>query len=329
MISTRTLGRLNLPAGLAVALLLVLPAARGEAVPGSTLTVIGSASIEGEITSCGCAKRDLGGFPRRASVIKEVRDAGNPVLLVDAGDFGADRGFERHKKTAFIFEMMARLGYDAVTPGEREMVDGLASLKEVCAAHPEVKVVSANVMDASGNRIWPEYVIVEKGGIKIGVTGVTGDAFYKFNVARKVQTSDDFTFEDPAQALRRVEGELQGKVDIVVALVHQSPDEAKKLATDAPGVDVVVVGHNPKYVFAPEQSGKTVVLSPGTRGQYLSVLHLTLGPDNTVADFEGEGTPVSDSYPKDPAIGPVVTRWETAWKAREKAQDKEKDEGTE
>ena len=282
MIPMRTIGRLGFPAGLALALLLVLPASRGEAAPGSTLTVIGSASIEGEITSCGCAKRDLGGFPRKATLIKQVRDAGNPVLLVDAGDFGADRGFERHKKTAFIFDMMARLGYDAVTPGEREMVDGLASLKEVYAAHPEVKVVSANVMDVSGNRIWPEYAIVEKGGIKIGVTGVTGDAFYRFNVARNVQTSDDFTFEDPAQALRRVVGELQGKVDIVVALVHQSHDEARKLVSEVPGVDVALMGHNPKYVFAPEKTGKALMLNPGTRGQYLSVLNLTLGSDNAV-----------------------------------------------
>ena len=38
---------------------------------------------------------------------------------------------------------------------------------------------------------------------------------------------------------------------------------------------------------------------------------------------------MSDSYPKDPDIGPMVTRWETAWKAREKAQGKAKDEGTE
>ena len=113
----------------------------------------------------------------------------------------------------------------------------------------------------------------------------------------------------------------------MVALVHQSHDEARKLVSEVPEVDVALMGHNPKYVFAPEKTGKALMLNPGTRCQDPSVLNLTLGSDNAV--FEGEGKPVSDSYPKDPDIGPMVTRWETAWKAREKAQGKAKDEGTE
>jgi 2',3'-cyclic-nucleotide 2'-phosphodiesterase (5'-nucleotidase family) len=323
----RTLVHLGVPAGLTLALILGLPASRALAAPNPNLIIVGSASIEGEITSCGCVKRDLGGFARKATLIKQEREDG-PVLLLDAGDFGADRGFVPQEKTAFIFDLMARLGYDAVTPGEREMVPGLDALKQMYAAHPEVNVVSANLMDTSGKRIWPEYVIVEKGGVKIGVTGVTGNAFYSFNVVRKVQKSDDFKFEDPATALRRVVGELQGKVDLVVALVHQPLPEVKKLVKEVPGVDVALVGHNPKYVFDPERSGDTLVLSPGTRGQYLSVLNLTLGPDGSIVSSEGEGKPVTEDYAKDPAFGPLVSKWEKDWKAREKAHNGEKSEGT-
>jgi len=329
MTRARIRSRLGIPAGLALGLSLAITVPWSTAAAAPDLIIVGSSCIHGELTSCGCAKRDLGGFAHKATLIKQERAAG-PVLLVDAGDFAPDRGFERHNKTAFIYELMARLDYDAVTPGEREMMDGLEPLREICAAHPELKMVSANVMDKSGNLIWPEYTIVERGGRKIGVTGITGNAFYKFNVMRKAQVSDDFTFQDPATALRRVVGELQGRVDLVVALLHQPEDEAKKLLTAVPGVDVAVLGHNSKYVFDAEHAGGALVLSPGTRGQYLSVLSLSFGPDGKILSSAAEGKPVTQDLAKDPVLEPLVTKWETAWKAREKAQDKgKKDEGTE
>jgi hypothetical protein len=40
-------------AGLSVALLLVLPASRGEGKSASTITIMGSSSINGETSPCG------------------------------------------------------------------------------------------------------------------------------------------------------------------------------------------------------------------------------------------------------------------------------------
>jgi len=249
-------------------------------------------------------------------LIKTEREQGNPNVLVDAGDFAADSDFDPWGKTQFEYDMMAKLGYDAVTPGEREMVEGLEPLKKMYESHPDVKVVSANIEDKSGAKVWPEYVVVDKDGVKVGITGVTSGSFYNFNLTRGIQKSDDFTFEDPKAALQRVVPELRKKADIVVALIHEGPNDAKQLADEVPGMDVILVGHNPGYMFNPDRTGQTLILRPGTRGQYLSVLDLTLGDDNKITDYNGEGKPLDEHVAKDGDMDGVVTKWENEWKDR-------------
>ena len=238
------------------------------------------------------------------------------MLLVDAGDFGAVGDFEPDRKTAFLFDLMAWLGYDAVTPGERELTRGLPAVKAIYAAHPEVKVVSANVMDASGNRIWPEYAVLEKGGIRIGVTGVTGENFYAFNLSRGIQKVDDFTFEDPRSALQRVIPELRRQADVVVVLLHEARSGAGSLVAEVPRVDVAVVGHTPGSGTDVEAAGATLVLRPGMRGRYLPVLDLTLGADHRILGYAGKGRRLDENVARNPEVDGVVTSWVKAWNLR-------------
>ena len=256
-------------------------------------------------------------------MIKSERAQGNPIVLVDAGDFAADNDYDPWGKTSFEFDMMAKLGYDAVTPGEREMIPGLEPLKKMYENHPEVKVVSANIKDKAGKEVWPEYVVLDRDGVKVGITGVTAGSFYNFNLTRGIQKADDFTFEDAKTALQRVIPELRSKADIVVVLVHEDPNDAKQLATDVPGMDVAMVGHNPGYMFNPDRTGQTLILRPGTRGQYLSVLDLTMGDDKQIADYNGEGKPLDEKVAKDGDMDAVVTKWENDWNAK-KSEEKRK-----
>ncbi len=265
----------------------------------------------------------MGGFARRATLLKKEAVDGTPSILVDAGDFAEDKDFDAWGKTQFIFDMMARLGYNAVTPGERELLEGLQPLKDMYSKHSDVKVVSANLQDKSGQRIFPEYAILDRNGVKIGVTGVTGSSFYNFNVTRGIQKKDDFQFEDSEAALKRVVPELRKKADVVVVLLHEGPGDAKRIADEVPGMDVVLVGHNPGYMFNPDRTGQTLLLRPGTRGQYLSVLDLTLDAQNQIVDYNGEGKPLGDAVAKDPDTDAIVTKWEKDWENR-KSEDKRK-----
>jgi 2',3'-cyclic-nucleotide 2'-phosphodiesterase (5'-nucleotidase family) len=309
-------GGIPVPAAVLLLLLSVPFAARVDASAGPTLTVIGSTAIEGEILPRTYDRGREGGLSRIATVIRSERESGNPMVLFDAGDFAADNDYDPWGKTRFEFDMLAGLGYDAVTPGEREMLQGLKPLKALYARHPEVKVVSANIEAKSGEKVWPEYVVLDKSGVKVGVTGVTGGSFYSFNLTRGIQKSDDFTFEDPRTALQRVIPEIRREADVVVVLLHEGPNRAERLADEVPGMDVILVGHNPGFTPDPVPAGGAVLLRPGTRGRLLSVLDLNLGGDHKILGYRGRSRIPGGAIARDSKTEAAVTRWVDDWKAR-------------
>lgn len=252
-------------------------------------------------------------------MIKTELAKGNPTLVVDAGNWGDSKGVAAWEKNQFIFDEMGQMKYDVVTPGDAELTQGMHALTKLLSSQPHVKVVSANVKDKSGRLVFPESVVINKGGVRFGVTGTTGTSYYNFNVTQGLQAADDFTFDDSKTALARVLPKLRRKCDIVVVLIHEGPEDAKRLVDEAPGMDVVIVGHNPGYQPNPERVGQTLIVRPSNRGQYVCSLDLALDGNAKIIDFKAEGKPLDESVAKDPEFDKVVTLWETEFKARQAA----------
>ena len=289
----------------------LVAAALAAPVSAATLRVFSTGSVKGELRDCGCKGKPLGGLAKRATVIAEEMTGADAYLLVDAGNFADTKDDLSWDKTLFLYEAMAEMGYDAVTPGDRELVWGLDKAKELFSSQ-EVPAVSANLTDAEGNLVWPAYVVVEKNGLRIGITGVTGSAGYGFNVTRGVQKVDDIEFLDPKEALRGVLPTLrQEKVDAVVVLANDTAADVKRMVDELPGADLVVVGYNPGFSFSPERYGNTVVVRGGDQGKYLSVTDLTM-EGGKLTDYNGEGKPLNKTIADEPRIDDMVIAWEKA-----------------
>lgn len=75
-------------------------------------------------------KRDVGGYARLQSAIKEERKKDSQLLLVDAGDFSMGSLFQTiYTAEAPGLRLMGQMGYDVVTFGNHEFdfrADGLA-----------------------------------------------------------------------------------------------------------------------------------------------------------------------------------------------------------
>jgi 2',3'-cyclic-nucleotide 2'-phosphodiesterase (5'-nucleotidase family) len=283
--------------------------------------VISTAAAGGETISCGCKKKDLGGLARRATVIDEIRSRFESVLLVDAGDFGSNAEYKPWMRTQFQYTTMSKLGYDVVTPGPNEMSTGQPDLMKLLASAPEIQVVSANITTKEGKLIWPESTVIEKGGVRFGVTGVTAEAYYSFNLTRGTMTVDDFAFTDVKEALDRVIPGLRKQCDVLVLLMHVGAAEASRMAADLEGVDVVVVGHSPDFKFVPDQVEKTLVVRSGTRGQYISVLELDLDDSGRMVDHYGEARPLGELVEQDKTLLPQVQEFNEKYDAM-KAKDR-------
>jgi len=238
---------------------------------------------------------------------------------VDAGNFSAIMKPEPWEKTGFVFDMMAKMGYDVVTPGERELRPGLAELKALYAKHPEIRVVSANLQDKSGRHVFPEYTIVERGGVRFGITGTVGSVYYDTNLKQKLQVKDDFTFENSEAALKRVVPELKAKSDVVIVLLHEQVSDAMALIALVPGIDVAIAGNAPGVIPVPEKMDGAIFIRPGSRGQYVYRLPITIDPAaKKIVEFAGEAKMLDTKVPVEPEINAVVSKWETDFKARTK-----------
>jgi len=260
----------------------------------------------------------LGGFARRASLFDSTRAAGNTILAVDGGNFSPRRGPERLERAAFIFENMARLGYDAVTPGDLELYFGPEELRHLYATHPEVRVVSANLRDAFGGAVFPEYVVIEKDGVRFGITGVTRPSYYQEAVAVDPDMEEEFTFEDPQAALERILPELDRKSDLVVVLFHDNLSEVLRQSSILEGIDVALAGHNSGYSSRPDSVGTGAwVIRPGGRGQYVYLAEIGLNiPLEEVTSFTAEAIELNEAVPEDAAFDSLITAWELDLKER-------------
>ena len=137
---------------------------------------------------------------------------------------------------AFQVETMALMGYDAAGIGERELGFGYDKLKEA-AAKSKMPLISSNLIDKkSGKAAFKPYVVVKKGGLKVGIFSVIGP-----KIELPANTGEQLTIDDPIATAQKMVAELRKQADVVVRLAHLGRVEGEDLAAQVPGIDVVIL----------------------------------------------------------------------------------------
>ena len=140
----------------------------------------------------------LGGFAKIKTLINQQKAENPDTLLLDAGDFSMGTLVQVvYEEEASELRMLGELGVDAVTLGNHEFdykAEGLANMLDtaVSSGDPIPSIVVCNVdwdamedagltedqkliEDAFKNYGIEEYIVVEKGDVKIAITGVFGE----------------------------------------------------------------------------------------------------------------------------------------------------------
>ncbi|MBI1904335.1 MAG: hypothetical protein HYS13_24840 [Planctomycetia bacterium] len=237
--------------------------------PKPALAILATGEQHGYLEPCGCAGLEnmKGGLGRRHTLLKKLRGDGWPVVAVDLG--GQVRRFGRQAEIQFhrTADALRTMQYDAVGLGADDLRlpvdDVLADL-----ADPKNGFVSANVAVYEG--IPPRYLVVERGGRKIGITSILGKGP---DYRDKVKTRD-IAIQDASAALREVLPELDKKCELIVLLSHASLEESKALAAAYPAIDVVVSAGGqtpPPGEPTALNEGKTWLVEAGHKGMYAAV----------------------------------------------------------
>jgi 2',3'-cyclic-nucleotide 2'-phosphodiesterase (5'-nucleotidase family) len=266
-----------------MALTLLLP----EAAPAEPrrLVLLFTGDTQGEIAPCGCKQEPQGGLARRKTAIDAERARGLPVVLLDAGNAlfrepGRKDLAAVGPRAELVLEQLEAQGTVAMAVGQRDLSQGLAYLQKATRARSKkLKLLSANLVDKAGKQPFTASLVVEAGGLKVGVVGVSPEGAIPGEPSLKGRPPIEAALAE-ARRLRQAK-----KPDVVVVLAAVPYQTAVKLALQAgDAVDFVAQSNDAKGIGIGELVGSHAAVFPtGERGRQLTRLELSVdGPGPSV-----------------------------------------------
>lgn len=262
----------------------------------------------------------LGGVARLKTLIDRERRLAPHSLLVDAGDWTEGQIYYNLGAGAESYRMMGRLGYDIVTLGNHDWLNGPdAIMNALKAASIPTEFVASNAKldaysDAKALRTRvPEVTIREIAGVRIGFIGLLTFEFIYDQFLKPIQILSPFKAAiDLSQKLKK-----EQHVDFVVALSHNRLSINQEILKVAPEVDLIIGAHDHKKVVRPirvDRPGHStgILVETGRFGEYLGKLTLALDPQATpkVSVQNYELLPLAPTVQEDPEIAQAVDQLE-------------------
>jgi len=222
-------------------------------------------------------KYDGMGMAKLYSLVKQYREKNSNTLLLDAGDTFHGNTFATLVKGESIAQLMNVMGYDAMTAGNHDFNYGYQRLVELDGI-TNFPILSANVKQADQSNLLTPYIIKEIDGVKVGIFGLsTPETTFKTHP----KNVEGLTFADPVEEAKVMVNELKDKADVIIALSHLGMDKSSKVtsvkvASEVPGIDVIIDGHSHTTLEEGQLVGNTLISSTGEYDKNLGVVELTI-----------------------------------------------------
>ena len=271
-------------------------------------------------------QKEVGGFAKIKTLINEKKKEDPDTLILDGGDFSMGTLIQTVYDTeAAELRMLGYLGYDVTTFGNHEFdyrSQGLANMLKAAKSSGETlpEIVVCNVdwdsMEKAGlndgqKQIQSafetygvkDYVMVQKGDVKIAVVGVFGKD------ALECAPTCELSFKDPVEAVKKTVEEIKKneEADMIACVSHggtwedESKSEDELLAKAVPDLDLIISGHTHSELQEAIQHGNTYIVSCGEYGRNLGSLSMTQNFDGRWNLSAYELIPVSEDVKADKA----------------------------
>ena len=280
------------------------------------LALVFSGEMDGYLEPCGCAGLDnqKGGLKRRDTFIKDLEAKGWPVVALDMGGQIRRFGPQADRKFRFGLQALTDIGYQAIGLGIKELKLDPTYLAFVLSNFEDkpnpVTCANVTIIDASIG-LSSRYRIVERAGMKIGVTAVLGKKYLT-----ELSGNGDLQWTDPAAAIATVLPELQAaNCDLLVLMVHADPDEATALGKSFPQFDFVATTGgaetppNRLRDLNPRTDGvlPTQIVEAGHKGQYLTVVGVY---DNPEQPYRLQRVPLDHRFEDSPRMQQMLVEYQ-------------------
>lgn len=268
----------------------------------------------------------VGGFAKIKTLINEKKKEDPDTLILDGGDFSMGTLVQTVYDTeAAELRMLGSLGYDVTTFGNHEFdyrSKGLANMLKAAKSSGETlpEIVVCNVdwesMEKAGlsdgqKQIQSafetygvkDYVMVQKGDVKIAVVGVFGKD------ALECAPTCELSFKNPIEAVKQTVEEIRKneEADMIACVSHsgtwddENKSEDELLAKAVPDIDLIISGHTHSELPEAIQHGNTYIVSCGEYGRNLGSLSMTQKQDGRWDLTSYDLIPVSEDIKPDEA----------------------------
>ena len=261
---------------------LVLPAAAAEE-ESKTVTILQTSDLHGMVNPYDYASNKVSktSLAHAATIIKAERSKDPNLLLLDTGDTTQANYIQEflNENPNPIIGALNYLDYDAWTLGNHEFNFGFSYVTKEISEFEGV-TLAGNIYKADGSRWIDAYHIFDVDGVKVAVFGIDAPHIPQWEKADPAHY-DNMTFTSPMEETGKILKELDGKADVVIGSIHYGLEgeygtEGVRALAETYGdrIDALLIGH--AHAVVDETIGGIPVLEPGSNGQYVSKVTITL-----------------------------------------------------
>ena len=276
----------------------------------------------------------VGGLSRMMTLVKQQYAANPHTLFVDAGDYSMGTVVQSVFETdSAELRTLGAMGVDVLTLGNHEYdfgPDGLGrslmtaknsgeKVPAIVVSNIDWKATKAQAQSDKRNTLLAafesygvkEYLMMEKGGVKIAVLGIFGlDAV-------DCAPFSELVFKDPVEGARDTVDKILAneEADIIVCLSHSgttsNPEtsEDELIAKAVPEIDVIISGHTHSKHSEAIVHGTTYIGSADEYGRYLGSMSLEQNADGTWNLNKYELMPITEEIPQDVEMQATIDKY--------------------
>lgn len=247
----------------------------------------------------------LGGFARRAALIKKIRSEEKNVLLFDAGDIWQGTPYFDMYGGELEFKLMSEMNYDAATIGNHDLDNGIEGFVKQLpyATFPFINSNYDFSQTAMSGKTIP-YKIFNRNELRIGVFGLGIEL--KGLVDKK--NYGNIICLDPIPKAAEMSHLLKKELncDLVICLSHLGDRyEDKKisdsiLAVQSKNIDIFIGGHTHRFMDKPlvlsnSDKKEVLIVQAGYGGVKLGKIEYFFSRDKKKKFMQGASIKISDT----------------------------------
>ncbi|EPR11851.1 bifunctional metallophosphatase/5'-nucleotidase [Ruminiclostridium papyrosolvens] len=243
------------------------------------------------------------GMPLMKHIIDGIKEKNKNTLVLDSGDLFHGTNEANINKGEGVVEVANLMGFDAMTPGNHDFNFGYDRLVQII---DELKfpILSANIYK-DGKPAFQEYKIVEIGGKRIGLFGMTEqNALINTNS----RDTEGVTLEDPVKIAKKMVTTLKDKVDAIVLISHLGDDIDRKVVKQVDGIDLILCGHHHFLYEKAEKVNNTYLVEAGGYSTHVGLADMYF-KDGKLAKVVWSVKRTKDKEKADPAVNKVAEKY--------------------